>query len=166
MILGIFLKDPFYLYYNPAGRKTLFSYFWLLGTFANSKGPGIFSTQLFYGKWSHGAPRPHVGRPEGRKRVGGAAWYPGRATMAHIALVVQMPSVFASISSSWPKTIYKRGHGRDLTTHGGGDRKHINRESAVRRRRKIGGGTAAGIASSHLSSFTNASSSLFTMRGE
>ena len=27
MIFGIFLKDPFYLYYNSAGRKTLFFIF-------------------------------------------------------------------------------------------------------------------------------------------
>jgi hypothetical protein len=37
MIRGIFLKDPFYLYYNSAMRKTIFAYFLLLGTFVNSK---------------------------------------------------------------------------------------------------------------------------------
>ncbi|XP_047090889.1 DUF21 domain-containing protein At1g55930, chloroplastic-like [Lolium rigidum] len=46
------------------------------------------------------------------------------------------------------------------------DRKHQKRESASARRRKIGGGTAAGIAFGRLSPFTNASSSISMMRGE
>jgi hypothetical protein len=39
-------------------------------------------------------------------------------------------------------------------------------EAAASRRRKIGGGIVAEVASGHLSSFTNTSSLLSTMRGE
>jgi hypothetical protein len=59
MISGIFLKEPF-LDYNYVGQKTLFLYFSLLGTFANSEEPEIFSMQVFYRK---GTPRelgPHL----------------------------------------------------------------------------------------------------------
>jgi hypothetical protein len=41
-----------------------------------------------------------------------------------------------------------------------------NREATCHRWRKIGGGTAAEIASGCLSSFTNASAALSIMRGE
>jgi hypothetical protein len=46
---------------------------------------------------------------------------------------------------------------------GGGEKHKI--EVVASRRRKIGGGTATGIASGHLSSFTNISSLLYTIRG-
>ena len=109
----------------------------------NSKGPGIFSTPLFYEEWSHGALGPHLGRPEGRKRVCGAAWYPGRATTTRFALVAPMSSVFALISSSWPKIIYKRGPDSDPGARRTTKQKHEMEAIPT----KIGGGNAAG---SHL----------------
>jgi hypothetical protein len=51
-----------------------------------------------------------------------------------------------------------------FATDGGGDRKQRNKEAPSRCQRKIGGGTTAGIASDRLSSFTNTSAALSTMR--
>jgi hypothetical protein len=45
------------------------------------------------------------------------------------------------------------------------DQKQRNREAAGYCRKKVGGGTATEIASSHLSSFTNISAMLSTMIG-
>jgi hypothetical protein len=45
-----------------------------------------------------------------------------------------------------------------------GDQKQRNREATGYRRMKVGGGTATEIVSSHLSSFTNISAMLSTMR--
>jgi hypothetical protein len=82
-----------------------------------------------------------------------------------LPLVALLPSIFASISSSWPKTIYTNGLNCDVRMGGSRDRKPRKRESAVHRRRKIGEATASGIASDRLIFFlTNISSLLSTVR--
>ena len=107
-------------------------------------------------------------RGAGKTKRGGLARPPplGAPPKAFWASDVRFASIF--VPSTWfdLKTAYIRFPRRVSRTYGGGDRKHQNRESAGRRRRKIGGGTAAGITSGRLSSFTNASSSLSMMRGE
>jgi hypothetical protein len=76
-----------------------------------------------------------------------------------------MPSIFTSIPLFWSKTTYKKGLDCDPATSGGRDRKQRN-NFAIRCDRKIWRETADGIASDRISSLTNASSSLSTMRGK
>jgi hypothetical protein len=71
MILGILLKDPFYLDYKSVGQKNLFSYFPLSGTFTNSKGHGI-SFASFYTNRRPRELRPHLSGQESQKMIGGA----------------------------------------------------------------------------------------------
>jgi hypothetical protein len=76
-----------------------------------------------------------------------------------------MSSMFTWFSSSWPKTNYIEG--LLSVPKGGRQRKHEIHEieAAASRQRKIGEGTAAGIAFGRLSSFINASTLISTIRG-
>jgi hypothetical protein len=97
-------------------------------------------------------------------RPGGAVSQPNRATQSRLGLGPPMSSIFAWFSSSWPKTKYK---GSPRHSRKEAEEKHEKHKTDVvaSRRRKIEGGTAARIASGHLSSFSNASYLLSTMRG-
>jgi hypothetical protein len=60
MILGIFLKDPFYLDYNSAGQKTMFSIFFTFGVLRTLKRIWKIFYASFNGKGRPGALEPHL----------------------------------------------------------------------------------------------------------
>jgi hypothetical protein len=61
MILGILLKDPFYLYYNHVGRKILFFVFFEFEGPSKTQKDLRFFYKSFYGKSGPGELEPHLG---------------------------------------------------------------------------------------------------------
>jgi hypothetical protein len=109
MIIGNNSHVPWFYWINLGKPENPFSMFL---TFRDLNGVQItwnFAGASFSMKQDFGEKEVQQGIHEGQTSMAHAAKFLGQVGPACSPLIAPMPSIFVSLDSSWPKTIYKKG---------------------------------------------------------